>query len=48
MLHHYIQRGHSIKELLALDEYEKLFYIASMDIKMSENKELSDILQNIT
>lgn len=48
MLHYYIQKGHSIKELLSLDKYEKLFYIASMDIKMSESKELSDELNNIT
>ena len=44
MLHYYIQKGHSIKELLNLDEYEKLFYIASMDKEMTENKGLSNII----
>lgn len=42
MLHYYIQRGHGIKELLALDEYEKLFYIASMDKEIKEQKELNN------
>jgi hypothetical protein len=48
MLDHYIQRGHNIKELLALDEYEKLFFIASMEKAIAENKELSERLKNIT
>lgn len=42
MLHYYIQRGHTIKELLALDEYEKVFYIASMDKEINDKRELSD------
>lgn len=48
MLHYYIQRGHGIKELLALNEYEKLFYIASMNKEKDDNKELSDELKNVT
>lgn len=48
MLHYYIQRGHSIHDLLSLDEYEKLFYIASMKKEITENKELSNQLNEVT
>lgn len=48
MLHYYIQKGHSIKELLQLDEYEKMFYIASMDKTINEERELNDEFNNIT
>lgn len=38
MLHYYIQKGHDIKQLLNLDEYEKLFYIASMNLTITETR----------
>lgn len=41
MFHYYIQKGHSIKGLLDLNDYEKLFYIASMDKEINDKKELS-------
>ncbi|SKA99334.1 hypothetical protein SAMN05443428_13513 [Caloramator quimbayensis] len=47
MLHYYIQRGHSIKELLQLDEYEKLFYIASMDKAISEEEGLIENIKRM-
>lgn len=47
MLHYYIQKGHSIKELLQLDEYEKLFYIASMDKAIKENEGLIEEVKDM-
>ena len=29
-IHYYLERGHSLKELLALTSTEKLFFMASM------------------
>jgi hypothetical protein len=42
MLHYYIQKGHNIKELLQLDECEKVFYIASMDKAIEEQEAIKD------
>lgn len=47
MLHYYIQKGHSIKELLQLDEYEKLFYIASMEKAINEEEGLIEYIKRI-
>lgn len=37
MISYYIDRGHEIKELLGLSYYERLFYIASMELNHEED-----------
>lgn len=36
MLHHYLQKGHKLKDLLNLSYTEKLFYIQSMILYYEE------------
>lgn len=38
MIHYYLERGHSLKELLDLSNTEKLFLIASMILTGEEEK----------
>lgn len=33
MLHHYLQRGHRLEDLIRLNRLEKLFYIGSKQIQ---------------
>lgn len=36
MMHYYLEKGHSIKELLNLSYTEKIFMIASMEVTGEE------------
>lgn len=38
MIHYYLERGHSLRELLELSSYEKLFLSASMILAGEEEK----------
>nr|DAL06677.1 MAG TPA: hypothetical protein [Caudoviricetes sp.] len=37
MIHYYLERGHSVKELMNLTPLEKQFFIASMGVTAEEN-----------
>lgn len=37
MIHYYLERGHSITELMNLTPLEKQFFIASMAVTAAEN-----------
>lgn len=38
MMHYYVQRGHSIRELVNLSTTEKLFFVASMILRGEEEE----------
>lgn len=40
MLHYYLEKGHTLHELLNLSYTEKLFMIASMEVTGEEMKEV--------
>jgi hypothetical protein len=40
MIHHYIQRGHKINDLLELSNVEKMFFIASMNLDIEERNSI--------
>lgn len=42
MFAYYIERGHSLKELMNLSELEKLFYFANMEASIESQKETFD------
>lgn len=39
MISYYLDRGHTIKELLGLSYYERLYYVASMELNHDEDLE---------
>lgn len=39
MLHHYLQKGYSHDFILDLTETEKIFYKASMEVKLEDEAE---------
>lgn len=39
MMHYYVQRGHSIRDLLNLSTTEKMFYVASMILQGEEEQQ---------
>lgn len=38
MIHYYLERGHSLRELTNLTPLEKRFYLASMELTSDENE----------
>jgi hypothetical protein len=42
MLHHYLQRGHSLALLLSLSPQERLFYLASMRLEIEAGRKEGD------
>lgn len=46
MLHHYLQKGITPEYILSLNIYERLFYIASMELELKKEGERVKFMAN--